>query len=348
MNHSPSSARILTVWPDIAADLFAPVETALVDMGHRVTRYTDTDKLGADVRSLAAADVIYAVGRFRLDRLLLSAAPRLRLIVSPITGVEGFDIEAATHLGIAVANGQIAENYESMAEATILLILTCLYDLHGLERQMREGGPWRSPPSSRMLKGKTVGLIGFGHIARAVAHRLHQWDTTLLTYTPRLRSPLPEHVRRADLDELLCESDVICVLATLNAETHHLLNEERLSLTRPGCSLVNVARGSIIDEQALIRMAQRGHFRRLALDTFETEPLPADSILRDLPNVVITPHAIGHTIETHERLAEAALKNILCALRGEAPALLCNPAVLPSWERRWGASPAAQGPPSST
>jgi phosphoglycerate dehydrogenase-like enzyme len=335
MASSSQAANVLTLWPEIALDLFAPVEQALRERGHRVRRFPDVAALRTEVDALRHADVIYAAGPFRLDRSVLTAAPRLRALVSPITGVDTFDLEAANELRILIANGQVQENYESMAEATVLLILACLYDLQRLERQLREQQVWRTAVGSRMLKGKTVGLIGFGQIARSVAERLQHWGVRLVAYMPRLRTPLPEYVQRIELDDLLRESDVICVLASLNAETFHLLNEARLELTKPGCSLVNVARGAIIDEQALYRLAARGHFRRLALDAFETEPLPADSPLRALPETILTPHAIGHTVETHSRLAAAAIENIECVLQGTQPPYAYNPQVLPDWLQRW-------------
>jgi phosphoglycerate dehydrogenase-like enzyme len=264
-------------------------------------------------------------------------APKLRAVVSPFIGPEGFDEAAATALGIVVANGQVSENFVSIAESTILLILSSLYSLHWWEQQLRDNRPHPPQVPGRMLKGKTVGMIGFGHIARAMAQRLELWQVRLQTYVPRLRSSLPNGVIRVELNQLLQTSDVVCVLASLNAETRGMLNLDRLRLMKPDALLVNTARGAIIDEQALVQVALERPGFRIALDTFTQEPLPTGSPLRALPNAMLTPHAIGHTQESLAALAPAAIENVTRALRGEVPLYVRNPKVIPEWTRRWAA-----------
>lgn len=315
-------------------ELFEEIGAGAREAGCRFTHFRDP---GAPefMQSLEGADVLVAASSVRVTRELLASAPRLRAVVCPMIGVEGFDLPAASELGILVANGQVPENWQSMAEATVMLILTLLYDLRGSERCMRENLPHPLAPSARMLRGKTVGLIGFGRIAQGVARRLASWEVALRVYNPYQVEPLPEGVQPAGLEDLLRQSDVVCVLAALTDETRGMLDAAHLRLMKPDVVLVNTARGGIIDEAALVGLARERPEMRIALDTFAVEPLPSSSPLRALPNAVLTPHMVGHTRESMAALPRAALENVLSALRGEAPASTLNRQIVPAWERRW-------------
>jgi phosphoglycerate dehydrogenase-like enzyme len=199
---------------------------------------------------------------------------------------------------------------------------------------MRAGWKGRLPLSA-MLKGKTVGLIGFGQISRAVAERLAPWRIHMQAYAPRIRAPWPDYVTPVSFEHLLRTSDITCVLASLNAETRHMMNAETLAMTKKGSVLINTSRGGLIDEQALYEIAKTGHFSKLALDVYQTEPLPASSPLLSLPNAILSPHGIGHTSETMAVLQSGGLENCLRVLRGEAPVYVRNPDILPAWKRRW-------------
>jgi hypothetical protein len=138
-----------------------------------------------------------------------------------------------------------------MAEASILLILAALYDLHGTEAVLRQHLPRPVQMHDRTLRDKTVGFIGFGHITRAVAERLAGWHVTIQAYTRRVRNDAPSHVHVVALEALLRTSNVVCVLVALNSDSQGLLNAERLRLLKQDAVLVNTARGAIIDEAAL-------------------------------------------------------------------------------------------------
>jgi D-3-phosphoglycerate dehydrogenase len=216
-----------------------------------------------------------------------------------------------------------------------MLILASLHNLPEKLAALRANQPAPSRMNARMLRGKTLGMIGFGNLARAIAHRLSTWDVTMQTYAPRLHAPLPDRIARVELDELLATSDVVCVLATLNAETRHMLNVEKLRLMKPDAILINTARGGIADEAALVKIAKEGRLHKIALDVFETEPLPADSPLRELPNAILTPHCVGHSREGAEAVPKTAIENIARALAGQPPLYVVNPEVLPAWRKRW-------------
>jgi D-3-phosphoglycerate dehydrogenase len=316
--------------------IFDPIVAGLRQHAHEVIHYVDHGQFERESEAvLGSAGVLVAVSSFPCTRELLMRAPQLRALVSPFIGTEGFDEAAATALGIIVANGQVPENFLSMAESTVMLILASLYSLHWWEQQLRDNRPHPPHVPGRMLNGSTVGMIGFGHIARAMAQRLQAWEVRLQTYVPRLRVPLPDGVARVELDELLRTSDIVCVLTSLNAETHGMLGMDRLRLMKPDAVLVNTARGGIIDEEALMQIAGERPGLRIALDTFAQEPLPTGSALRTLSNAILTPHAIGHTQESLAALAPAAIENVSRVLRGELPLYVRNPGVIPEWTRRW-------------
>jgi phosphoglycerate dehydrogenase-like enzyme len=328
--------KVVCVGPAALDFIFDPIVAGLRQREHEVVHYTDYAQFERESAAvLGSAGVLVAVGSFPCTREMMVRAPQLRALVSPFIGTEGFDEAAATLLGIIVANGQVPENFLSMAESTILLILASLYSLHWWEQQLRDNAPHPPRVPGRMLNGRTVGMIGFGHIARAIAHRLHAWEVRLQTYIPRLRAPLPNGVARVELDELLRTSDVVCVLASLNTDTQGMLDLNRLRLMKPDAVLINTARGGIIDEQALVQIARERTGLRVALDTFAEEPLSIESPLRTLPNAILTPHAIGHTQESLAALPPATIETVSRVLRGELPLYVRNPKVIPEWTRRW-------------
>jgi phosphoglycerate dehydrogenase-like enzyme len=329
--------RIVAVGRRRSLYLFEPIVATLCELGHDVRFYEDSEAFHDAGPGLREADVLLAASSFACTRTLMASTERLRGVVSPTTGIEGFDLAAAAELGILIANGQTRENVESMAEATILLILAALYDLHGSEAVLRENRLRPAQTGARMLGGKIVGMIGFGRIARAITARLAGWNVSLQAYTRQAPSGAG-NVRFVGLDELLRTSDVVCVLATLNSETEGLLNGDRLALLKCGAVLINTARGAIIDEPALCELTKRRPDLRLALDVFTTEPLPPDSPLRDLPNAILTPHMVGHTREAHNRLPDTAVDNVQRLLAGQVPRYVCNPDAIPRWQARWCAS----------
>ena len=330
------SCEVVCISPAALDFIFDPIVAGLLQRGHQVTCYNDYQKFENESGSvLATAQVLLAISNFPCTRELMAQAPRLRAVVSPFIGTEGFDEGAATALGIIVANGQVPENFLSMAESTILLILSSLYSLHWWEQQLRDNRPHPPQVPGRMLNGRTIGMIGFGHIARAMVHRLQHWEVRFQTYIPRLRTQLPDGVARVELEELLRTSDIVCVLASLNPETSGMLDLSRLRLMKPDAVLINTARGGIIDENALVQVARERPGLRIALDTFAEEPLPVDSPLRTLPNTILTPHAIGHTQESLAALVPAAIENVSRVLKGELPLYVRNPEVIPEWTRRW-------------
>ncbi|HJQ15827.1 MAG TPA: NAD(P)-dependent oxidoreductase [Allosphingosinicella sp.] len=328
------NARILMVGD--AEPLISVVASAMRARGHDVEHRESFHQFTDDPRALTDVDVLYAFGGLPVTEAHLAAAPRLRALISPFTGTEGFDRDAATRRNIVIGMGQTVENYVSMAEATIMLVLAALYDLPASQAQF---GQWGTSPvpllPRKTLRGRTLGLIGLGRIAHAMVERLAGWECRILAHTRREPEALPSQVELVPLDSLLSQSDVVCVLATLDASSRHLLDEKRLRSMKRDAVLVNTARGGLIDEAALAKVVAEGHLATLALDVFDTEPLPADSPLRELPRSILTPHNIGHTIDTVQSLPTAGIANIDRVLAGDPPLYVRNPEVLPAWRQRW-------------
>ena len=319
--------------------MFDEISADLRKAGHRITRYAHREAFTATPDPLAAIDILLCVAVFPLTRTILAAAPRLRAIVSAVTGVDGVDVAAATEQTVVIGNAQTEENIIGMAEATVLLILATLYDLAGAQDRVRQG-LWRPPqlPASQ-LRGKTIGLVGLGKIGRETAHLLAPWGATM-QYSARRDADLAglPPMQRVDLDTLMRTSDVVVVLASLNPETRGLISAQKLRLMKKTAILVNTARGAIIDEAALADTLKNKAIAGAALDCFSVEPLPATSPLRGLPNAILTPHMIGHTVEAHHSLEVATRENLDLILSGRPPRFVVNPSVLPAWTKKWGAA----------
>lgn len=285
---------------------------------------------------LSQADVILATNRNLFGKDALTAAVRAKGVVYPAIGTDSIDLAAATGLGIPVAHGPTPENYRSMAESTVLLILALSYELREKEQFMRDNLPRPTSFSAGMLFGKTIGLIGYGRIAKAVAERLETWGVNILAYSPRATAG--ERVGSTlfvGLDTLLSQSDFVSVHTTLTPETRHLVNAERLGRMKKSAFLVNTARGEIVDENALIEALSQERIAGAALDTFELEPLQLDSPLRGMKNVILTPHLIGHTREIYDVIPKTAYQNIRSLLEHRTPLYIRNPEVYLAWAARF-------------
>ena len=317
--------------------MFDEISADLRQAGHRIVRHADRATFQTAANPLANIDLLLCVAIFPLTRAMFASAPRLRAVVSAVTGVDGVDQAAATEHGIVIANAQTDENIVGMAEATVLLLLAALYDLNGAQDRIRQG-LWRPPQlKASQLRGKTIGLVGLGRIGRETARLLAPWGATL-QYSARRDGDLTglPAMPRVDLDTLMRTSDVVVVLTSLNDSTRGLINADKLKLMKPSAVLVNTARGPIVDEPALADALRNKAIAGAALDCFAVEPLPADSPLRGLPNVLLTPHMIGHTVEAHHSLEVATRQNLALIFAGKPPRYVVNPAVLPAWTKKWG------------
>ncbi|MGB4442657.1 MAG: NAD(P)-dependent oxidoreductase [Coriobacteriia bacterium] len=289
-------------------------------------------------RLFGNADVIFAGLNALFDRSVMEAAPRLRAIMAPAIGVENIDVDAATELGIVVGHGATPENFLGMAEATVLFIAALSMQLHFKERLLAENAPRPAELTARAVRGRTVGLIGMGRIARGVVERLQGWETEICYFDPYVpQDKAPAGVKKVELDELLRHSDFVSVHVTITGESRNLLRERELRLMKPSAYLINTARGAAVDEAALYRVLKEHAIAGAAIDAFVEEPLPADSPLRQFVgagNVILTPHMIGHTKDVMDSLPAAAVENVRRVLEGEPPLYTKNPEVIERWKER--------------
>ncbi|MFH1604224.1 MAG: NAD(P)-dependent oxidoreductase, partial [Pseudomonadota bacterium] len=241
------------------------------------------------------AEVMMFSSRSVCSRDILLAAPRLRGIVNPTIGLETVDLAAANELGIIVGHGATPENFLGMAEANVMLMLMLMYHpekSEGVIRGTRERyKPTPQDAWGRMMLGRTVGMVGLGRIARGVVERLAGFGMNIVAFDPYVKpEAVPPHVKLVDLDTLLKHSDIVGLFVTITPETRGMIGERELALMKNNAYLVNTSRGEAIDEGALYRALKDGRIAGAALDTFEVEPLPQDSPLRSLDNVILTPH----------------------------------------------------------
>jgi D-3-phosphoglycerate dehydrogenase/(S)-sulfolactate dehydrogenase len=262
-----------------------------------------------------------------VSEAVMDAAPRLRVIARPGVGYDSIDVRAATERGIAVCN-MPAVNSTAVAELTIALLLLCARHLPPNIDDVRSGA-WRRL-EGRELGGATLGLVGLGAIGKAVARLATCFGMSVLAHDKvQDRAFADQHgVRYVDAEELLRSSDYVSLHVYLDADTRHWMDESKLALMKPTAYLVNTSRGPVVDEAALYRTLRDGAIAGAALDVVEVEPLPADSPLRELGNVYLTPHVGGVTREARERSGRGAAQNVLSVLAGGEPMNVVNPEAL--------------------
>ena len=247
---------------------------------------------------------------------ILNAATRLRVVGRAGVGVDNVDVDTATRRGVIVMNAP-GGNTISTAEHAFSLLLCVARKIPAADA-MIHGGSWnRKNLEGVELYNKTLGIIGMGRIGSELSRRAIAFGMRVLAFDPylsasRARSLQVELVE--EIDELLAAADFISLHTPLTAETRHILNAERLAKTKRGVRIINCARGGLIDEQALADAISSGHVAGAALDVFETEPLPPDSPLRKIPNLVLTPHLGASTAEAQESVGIEIAQSIRAAL----------------------------------
>jgi phosphoglycerate dehydrogenase-like enzyme len=241
---------------------------------------------------------------------MIEAAPRLRLIQKIGVGVNTIDLEAAKARGVAVCNLP-GTNTRAVAEQTLLLMLAALRRLPTFDRATRAGDGWSLDPAIQdrlgELGGRTVGLVGYGAVPRALAPVLLALGCRLL-YAARSMKPdaLAEH---RSLDALLGEADIVSLHLPLTPETERLIDEAALARMKPGAVLVNTARGGLVDQAALNQALRDGRLGAAGLDVFAHEPVDPSEPLFRLDNVVLAPHVAWLTTGTFERSLDLAAEN---------------------------------------
>jgi D-3-phosphoglycerate dehydrogenase / 2-oxoglutarate reductase len=263
-------------------------------------------------RDIVAADALIVRSATRVDRALIEAGPRLRVIARAGVGLDTIDVDAAARRGIAVMNAPEATT-TSVAELTIGCLIALARHLPAADRSMKAGLWEKKRFTGIELAGKTLGLVGCGRIGQRVAHLAAAFGMHVVATDP---APLPAGcpARAVPLDELCAVSDVISLHAPVTVATRRLFDAARLASCRRGVRLVNTARGDLIDEAALLAALDSGHVAGAALDVFDPEP-PVDHRLASHAAVVATPHLAASTVQAQERVGLTAATAVRDFLR---------------------------------
>jgi D-3-phosphoglycerate dehydrogenase len=268
------------------------------------------------IEAIADFDAIVVRSETKVTAPVLNAATKLRVVGRAGVGIDNVDVDTATRRGVIVMNAP-GGNTVSTAEHAFSLLLCAARKIPQADASVR-GGKWsRKEFQGVELYNKSLGIIGMGRIGSELSRRAIAFGMRVLAFDPYLSASRARALQVElvdDLAELLRAVDFITLHTPLTPETHHLLNADRLAQTRRGVRIINCARGGLIDENALAEALQSGQVAAAALDVFETEPLPADSPLRQLPNLVLTPHLGASTAEAQESVGIEIAQSIRAAL----------------------------------
>jgi D-3-phosphoglycerate dehydrogenase len=292
-----------------------------------------------DAKTLVAeaADADIVIVRAPLPPELFQGAARLRAAIRHGAGLDMIPVEAATSAGVLVANVP-AVNARSVAEHVMFVTLALLRRFRMVDRDLRAKG-WLAgrdhANANTELAGKTIGIVGLGAVGQAVGHiAAHGFDLNVVATTRSMR-PAPDKVGFLSIDALVEQSDIIVLCCPLTEETRGLISRERISRMKPNALLINVSRGPVVDDEALIEALRKGSIGGAALDVFATQPLPQNHPYFGFDNVIVTPHMAGITEESMMRMGVGAAGEALLVLANKLPLNLRNPEVIDHYRRRF-------------
>ena len=300
--------------------------------------------IGFAAANCYSEDEVIGLGRDK-DVLLTSSARRLitgrviqqlevcRALVRVGSGVDCIDIAAATARGILVANTPDALAGE-VAEHAVALVLACVRRIPA-QHQLVKQGRWdlRAVATQQRVRGKTLGLVGCGRIARELVKLLAGFGLTCLAYDPFVGSDVVSQlgIKLVGLDELLKEADIVSLHVPLTEATRHLLGERELRLMKPHAVVINTARGAVVDQVALHKALSEGWIAGAGLDVLDPEPPSPGEPLLQLENVVLTPHSSAFSYEVRDAMYKAGCQAAIDVLQGRWPSSVVNPDVQPWW-----------------
>ena len=273
-----------------------------------------SEKALIDLISLFDALVVRSQTKVTAD--ILNAGTNLRVIGRAGVGVDNVDVETATRRGIIVLNAP-GGNTVSTAEHAFSLLLSAARKIPQADANIRSKSWDKKNFEGVELYNKTLGIIGMGRIGSELSRRAIAFGMRVIAYDPYLSATRARSLQvelTDELDDLLTSADFISIHTPLTTETQHILDAAKLQKTKRGVRIINCARGGLIDENALVQALQDGHVAAAALDVFEVEPLPANSALRDAPNLVLTPHLGASTAEAQESVGIEIARSIRAAL----------------------------------
>ncbi len=307
-----------------------PEAVATLDSsGHHVTYVEDLISwidLSAEHRNALQQAHAVVMGRvLGIESSHFDLAPNLRVIALHTSGSDNVDVDEATRRGVLVTNVK-GVNAEQCAEFAMGLMLSVVRQIRTGDRAIR-AGLWASRTQTSMdVHGSVVGVIGFGQIAKAFVTRARAFGVRIVVHTRTEDAAIARQygIEYASLDETLTQSDIVCLFASLSNETRFMIGARELALMKPSAYLINIARGELVDESALVKALRANQIAGAGIDVFNHEPV-IRSPLFDLENVVLTPHQAGLTRGGKLAAAVRAAKNALEVLRGNIPPDAINP-----------------------
>lgn len=299
-------------------------------------RVTVVDGVTEDavIEALGDARAMWVRYPQKVTARVLDAAPSLAIVSSSGFGTDNIDIEAATERGILVVN-QRGFGRIPVSEHTVMFMLNLAHRFRWGDAAARDGSGWdkRAEYPTFDLDGKVVGILGLGHIGSELARKLKAaFNCTVLAYDPYVDPRIPflcGATMVSSLAELLPKVRFLCLCPELTPETKNIVGAKELSLLPKDAFVVNASRGGVLDLEALLAALDAGHIAGAAVDVFQPEPLPQGHRLLSHPNVILTPHTAGLTVETNVRSTLSAIDQMLSAMRGDMPRFAKNPAA---WE----------------
>jgi len=285
------------------------------------------------LKRVKGASAILSLLTDKIDKEVFDAAgPSLKIVANYAVGYDNIDVEEATKRGIIVTNtpGVLTDTTADFGWALLMATARRIVEADEYARS----GKWKTWEPTLLLGSdihhKTLGIIGFGKIGKAVAKRAQGFDMNILYYDPIRADSETEKALNAqyvDLETLLKNSDFVIICAKLTPENRHMINKDRLKLMKPTAYLINIGRGAIVDEEALVWALKNKVIKGAGLDVFENEPKIHPELIK-LKNVVLTPHIGSASKETREKMAIMAATSIVKVLNGETPENIVNPEVL--------------------
>jgi glyoxylate/hydroxypyruvate/2-ketogluconate reductase len=287
------------------------------------------------VRALADADGALVTAGDRIDEALLARCPKLKVVANIAVGYNNFDLAACTRHGVLATNTPDVLN-EATADHAWALLLAAARRVGESERWLR-AGQWKRWTfemfNGAEIAGTTLGVLGMGRIGRAIARRAAGFSMRVI-YHNRSRLPAGQEggAQHVTLDELLARSDHLVLVVPYSQAVHHIIGAAQLARMKRTAVLVNIARGGVVDDAALVTALRDGRIAAAGLDVYENEPALHRGFL-ELENVVLTPHIASSTRATRIAMATLAADNARAALAGQVPPSLLNPEVLPNRRR---------------
>ncbi|NUY01925.1 2-hydroxyacid dehydrogenase [Paraburkholderia youngii] len=316
----------IVVWKSLPEDVLAYLQQ------HAQVVQVDPSQHDAFVAALRDADGGIGAS-VKIAPAMLEGASRLKALSTISVGYDQFDVDDLTRRGIVLAHTPDVLT-ESTADTVFSLILASARRVVELADWVK-AGQWRTSIGPAQfgvdVQGKTIGIVGLGRIGGAVARRAALGFNMKVLYTNRSANRHAEEAygaRRVELAELLAQSDFVCLQVPLTPQTRHLIGTAELRAMKQSAILINASRGATVDEAALIEALKNGTIHGAGLDVFDTEPLPADSPLLSMPNVVALPHIGSATHETRHAMALNAAENLVAALDGTLTTNIVNREVL--------------------